>query len=128
MIKQFFPFDLSLIDVDKMINDIREQMHFDVVNDSSLIFEINEGKIKGELAIPGFKKEDISVRAHPKYLDVSGKMSKTRYRRIRPSFHRKISFPQRIDTSTVKMALNDGVFTFEVSLEEKKEVKILNFN
>ncbi len=117
----------SFIDIDKYFNDVRDQMLHTVVNDSSLIFEVNDGKIKGELAIPGFKKEELSIRAHPKYIDISGKMEKSRYRRIRDSFHRKINFPQRVDPDTVKISLGDGMLLFEVDLERGKEVKIINF-
>lgn len=127
MIRFFNPLDFSKIDIDKEINKLREQMFHGVVNDSSLIFEINEGKIKGELAIPGFKKSELSIRAHPKYIDVSGKMSEVRYRRIKSSFHRKINFPQRIDPDTMKLSLGDGMLLFEVSLEQGKEVKIIDF-
>ncbi len=115
------------IDIEKYFNDIREQMLHTVVNDSSLIFEVNEGKIKGELAIPGFKKNELSIRAHPKYLDISGKMTEARYRRVRSSFHRKINFPQRVDPDTVKISLGDGMLLFEVELERGKEVKIIDF-
>lgn len=116
-----------LFDIEKMFNDIREQLFHDVVNDSSLIFEVNEGKIKGELVVPGFKKEEISIRAHPKYIDISGKMDEKRFRRLKTSFHQKLNFPQRINPDTVKVKLIDGVLSFEVMLEEAKEVKVIDF-
>lgn len=117
----------SFIDIEKQINDMREQVFHSVFNDSSLIFEVNNGIVKGELAIPGFKKEELSIRAHPKYLDVSGKMVTARYRRVKSSFHRKINFPQRIEPDTMKLKLTDGILSFEVSLEQGKEVKIIDF-
>lgn len=117
----------KIFDLDKWITDFREDMYHGIVNDSSLIFEVNDGKIKGELAVPGFEKKEISVRAHPKYLDISGKMAEPRYRRIKSSFHRKINFPQRIEPESVKMKLADGMLTFEVSLELGKEIKIIDF-
>jgi HSP20 family molecular chaperone IbpA len=117
----------SFIDIDKHMNDIRDQMLHTVVHDPSLIFEVNDNKIKGELAIPGFKKDELSIRAHPKYIDISGKMETSRYRRIRDSFHRKINFPQRVDPDTVKISLGDGMLLFEVNIERGKEVKIIDF-
>jgi HSP20 family molecular chaperone IbpA len=117
----------KIFDLDKWISDFREDMYHGIVNDSNLIYEVNDGKIKGELAVPGFKKDEISIRAHPKYLDISGKMEEPRYRRVRSSFHRKITFPQRINPDTVKITLGTGMLTFEVSLEEGKEVKIIDF-
>ena len=102
-------------------------MFHGIINESSLIFEVNDGKIKGELAIPGFEKTELSIRAHPKYLDISGKMEEPKYRRIKSSFHRKISFPQRIDPNTAKIKLTNGVLTFEVALEEATHVKVLDF-
>lgn len=114
-------------DFDKLFNEVREQLAHDVVNTSSLIYQVNDGKIKGELAVPGFKKDEITVRAHPKYIDISGKMGEKRFRRVKDSFHQKLNFPQRINPESVKMKLEDGVLTFEVMLEEAKEVKVIDF-
>jgi len=117
----------KVFDFDKMFNDLRENMYHGIVNESSLIYEVNDGKIKGELAVPGFEKEEVTIRAHPKYLDVSGQMDEPRYRRVKSTFHRKITFNKRIDPDTVKVRLENGMLSFEVSLEEAKEVKVIDF-
>ena len=117
----------KVLDFDKWFNDVRDSMYHGIVNDTSLIYEINDGKIKGELAVPGFSKDELSIRAHPKYLDISGKMKESKYRRVKPTFHRKITFTQRINPEIVDIKLSNGMLSFEVSLEEGKEVKIVDF-
>lgn len=116
----------EFIDVEKQIKELREQVLHTVFNNTN-IFETNKEKVSGEIAIPGFKKEELSIRCHPKYLEISGKVETPRYRRVRSTFYRKINFNQRIDPDTINISLAEGILKFEVTLEQGKEVKIIDF-
>lgn len=76
-----------------------------------------------ECAVPGYKKEDVTVEAKGNEVTISGNYSQEKgdqqkqYRRreIRQgSFSRTIAFPQDIDHDRVSAALENGVLKVEL--------------
>ena len=78
-----------------------------------------DGKYVVELALPGFKKDDINVEVTDNRLTISAKTSEEKkedegsryhYRELRRgSFWRTISFPQDVDASQIDATYQDGI-------------------
>jgi len=98
-------------------------------NPAADIVENNEG-FSITLDVPGFTRDDFSIKIHEGVLRVSGERKKpdtdsdthfTYYERPYGKFERSFRIPDFIDAEKVKGLYRDGVLTIE--LQKKEEAK-----
>ncbi|MBV8172680.1 MAG: Hsp20/alpha crystallin family protein [Candidatus Eremiobacteraeota bacterium] len=83
-----------------------------------------DGKYVVEAALPGFKKEDISIEVADNQLKISAKTNEEKkedqgaryhYRELRRgSFYRTIAFPADIDADNIEASYDNGILTLTV--------------
>lgn len=92
-----------------------------------------EDTIKVTADIPGVTKDDIDLRATENHLEISATTEQeikeenekyVRRERSSRSFHRRLEFPQPIDTETLSAQYNSGVLTVEADTQEDDSIDI----
>ena len=92
-----------------------------------------EDTIKVTADIPGVTKDDIELRATENHLEISATTEQeikeenekyVRRERSSRSFHRRLEFPQPIDTETLSAQYNSGVLTVEADTQEDDSIDI----
>jgi HSP20 family protein len=90
----------------------------------------NDGTYTLECAVPGYKKDDITVEARGDHVTISGSYAqektdeKNRYHRRelrQGSFTRTVELPQEVDPDQVKAKLENGMLKIE--LHPKQTIK-----
>jgi HSP20 family protein len=92
-----------------------------------------EDTIKVTADIPGVTKDDIDLRATENHLEISATTEQeikeenekyVRRERSSRSFHRRLEFPQPIDTETLSAQYSSGVLTVEADTQEDDSIDI----
>jgi HSP20 family protein len=96
--------------------------------------DVLEGKdkltVKAEL--PGFRREDLDVSVQDNNLVISGQRKSEeeqkdgefyRSERFYGKFHRSISLPYSVDTTTIEAKYRDGVLTITLPKSEQAKAK-----
>lgn len=90
----------------------------------------NDNAFALEIAIPGYKKEDIKINIENDVLNISAEISEskeestegyTRKEFKTESFSRSFTLPENIDTEQIKASTTDGVLNIE--LPKVKEIE-----
>jgi HSP20 family protein len=104
--------------------------------EGSLALDVYEqdGKLKVEASLPGFKKEEIDVQVHDGILAIRAQRSSEHtegepggkyYRRERSwgSVSRRVALPGIVKDAEVDAELKNGVLTLSIPLPEEKQPK-----
>ncbi len=87
------------------------------INETSDLFTI-------EILLPGFKKEDISLKVVDGFLEIHGSCS--RWDKV--DYNKRYTLPDEIDTSKIEAKVEDGILVVslpkKVEKEEEKTVAI----
>jgi HSP20 family protein len=93
------------------------------------IFE-KEDDLRVEMAVPGVKKEDISLNLTDDQLNIEVRKSRNeteekyvRKERLSGNFSRSIKMPFRIDRNSINAGLADGILTLGLKKSEEAKAK-----
>ena len=101
-----------------------------VASPKTNIFEENNG-YSVEMVIPGFKKEDITIKVDDKSLIINGSLSeetisdrKVISRTFEPAaFEKRFTLSDTLNSEAIKATFSNGILTLFIPKKEEEEVK-----
>ena len=117
---------------DDLLSDFFHPAHMALNEPATNIYE-SENQTIFKVAIPGIKKNDLTIELNDGLLKISGKKEPISeeakiIRQERPilSFSRSYRLPKNTDESKCKASYEDGILTITLEKSEKDKPKIIN--
>lgn len=70
-----------------------------------------------EISLPGFKKDDVSLKTSDGYLEIHG--SSSRWDKV--DYNKRYSLPDEIDSSKIGAKMEDGILVISLPKKKQKE-------
>lgn len=77
----------------------------------------NDDQFTIEISLPGFKKEDVSLKVVDGFLEIHG--SCTRWDKV--DYNKRYSLPDEIDTAKIEARMEDGILVVSLPKRKQKE-------
>ncbi len=73
-----------------------------------------------EISLPGFKKEDVSLKTTDGFLEIHGSCS--RWDKV--DYNKRYSLPDEIDSSKIEAKMEDGILVITLPKKKTKEEEV----